>query len=130
MRWLDISTKDDCNAMCTILGRKQWKFEHYFNFFRTKTIGISEIALYVISRIIRELIAVLLIDADMWNSAVNYMLAESEILFAYARDCKFIPIARLTDSDLENQSDHQDEEGMLICTHICYHICNHINYHM
>ena len=56
--------------------------------------------LYIISRIVQESIGVISKD-HTWNSTVNSMLSETQILFAYCGENCFIPISHKSDSELE-----------------------------
>ena len=100
LKWLELCTKEDKNVMSTILTRNSWGFDHFYNFFWTQSITMNGIVLYVLSWILQEPIGVILKD-DIWNTTINYMLGETELLFVYRGENFFIPIERMTDSELE-----------------------------
>ena len=101
IKWLELCTKEDKNAMSTILSRNSWGFDHFYNFFWTKSINMNEIVLYVLSLNLQEPIGVILKD-DVWNTTVNYMLGETELLFVYGDENHIIPLERMTDSELRS----------------------------
>ena len=86
--------------MSTIPTRNSWGFDNFHNFFWTQTVTINEIVLYVLSQILGEPIHVILKD-DVWNTTVNYMLGETKLHFVYGGENCFIPLERMTDSELE-----------------------------
>ena len=100
IKWLELCTKEDKNAMSTILSRNSWGFDNFYNFFQTKRANMNEIVMYVLSQIFCQPIAVMLKD-DVWNMTVNYMLGETELLFVYGGENHIIPMERMTDSELE-----------------------------
>ena len=61
---------------------------------------MNVIVLYVLLWILQKPIGVILKD-DVWNTTVNYMLGETELLFVYWGENHFIPLERMTDSELE-----------------------------
>ena len=98
LKWLDMCSKPDRNAMGLYMLKKGWEFEHFVSFFQTKTIMVNELVLYVISHIVWEPIGVISKDLT-WNSTVNSMLSKTQILFAYCGENHFIPITHKTDSE-------------------------------
>ena len=52
LKWLELCTKEDKNAMSTILTRNSWGFDHFYNFFWTQSVTMNEIVLYLLSWIL------------------------------------------------------------------------------
>ena len=100
MKWLEMCSKLDRNAKGLYMMKKEWQFKHFVNYFWTKTVMVNELVLYIISHIVWEPIGVISKD-HTWNSTVNAMLSQTQILFAYCGKNHFIPISRKTDSELE-----------------------------
>ena len=99
MKWLEMCSKQDKNVMGSYMMKKGWQFEHFVNYFQTKTVMVNELVLYIISCIVWEPIGVIFKD-HTWNSTVNAMLSQTQILFAYCGENCFIPISHKTDSEL------------------------------
>ena len=81
---------------------------------------VNELVLYVVSRIVQEPIGVISKD-HIWNTTVNSMLSETQILFAYCGENHFIPISHKTESELEEEP---SESGscfvrLLFCCLVC-----------
>ena len=102
MKWLEMCSKQDKNVMGSYMMKKGWEFEHFVNYFQTKTVMVNELVLYIISHIVWEPIGVISKD-HTWNSTVNAMLSQTQILFAYCGENHFIPISHKTDSELEEE---------------------------
>ena len=96
LKWLEMCSKLDKNAMGSYMSKKGWEFEHFANYFQTKTIMVNELILYIISCIVQEPIGVISKDHTL-NSTVNSMLSETQILFAYCGENHFIPISHKTE---------------------------------
>ena len=76
MKWLEMCSKQDKNVMGSYMMKKGWEFEHFVNYFQTKTVMVNELVLYIISHIVQEPIGVISKD-HTWNSTVNAMLSQT-----------------------------------------------------
>ena len=60
---------------------------------------VDEVVLWVLSRVMREPIAILLKD-KFWITTVEEDIGDVQMLFVYGGEGRFIPISRMTDEEM------------------------------
>ena len=97
-RWLTFCTNDDKSAMGPNLLQKQQKFPIYVREY--KEMGhVNEVVLWVLSRVMREPIAILL-KGEFWITMEEEVIGDVQMLFVYGGEGQFIPIHHMTDKEM------------------------------
>ena len=97
-RWLTFCTDNDKSAMDPNLLQKQRKFLIYIREYE-ETGHVDEVVLWVLSRVMREPIAILL-KGEFWITTEEKDIGDVQMLFVYGGEGCFIPICRMTDEEM------------------------------
>ena len=102
IQWVEMCPKEECGIFGECNTQKQWSWNDFWMNLKS-SFFVDESVLYVLSRILSELIGVFL-ENSTWTSSYleNETVGDLFIILALGCDKCFIPITRTADDEIED----------------------------
>ena len=117
IRWIQHASEEDKSGFGEVLLRKQMMLQDYVEDFSKADGMVDEITLYVLSRMLREPIAVIT-KKRFWSMVEGDYIGDMSIVFVFGGDGHFILLQRAEDPAPGNHYDNR----IIICTNICFDV--------
>ena len=117
IQWIQHAPEEEKSGFGEVLLHKQMMLQDYVEDFCKADGMVDEITLYVLSRMLREPIAVITKNR-FWSMVEGDYISDTSIVFAFGSDGHFIPLQRAEDLAPGNHYDNR----IIICTNICFDV--------
>ena len=117
IRWIQHVSEEEKSGFGEVLLCKQMMLQDYVEDFSKADGMVDEITLYVLSRMLREPIAVIT-KKRFWSMVEGDYIGDMSIVFVFGGDGHFILLQRAEDPAPGNHYDNH----IIICTNICFDV--------